>query len=134
MVIVSFAVWFINDRHETSNVSGCEIDSGSCTISLSGRDLKITFGPMPAKSLTPMQLTIEVQGQQPDDIWVDIQGTDMYMGINQFKLTPSGKTWQGTTELAVCTTDQMRWLARVYVGFSGQAQQTFNLYFHSEAS
>lgn len=45
----------------------------------------------------------------------------MFMGVNQIPMTqqPDG-TWQATTELAVCTTGKMVWLANIIIERANQ--------------
>lgn len=134
LIILSGTAWVLNDSLFSFKDPQCDINSGRCLISLEDRDLEITLGPMPAKSLIPMQLSIMTTGQQPSHIWADVQGVDMYMGINQFELKQTDHGWQGITELAVCTTDMMKWVIAVYLSVEGQPQQRVNLYFDSEVS
>ena len=68
---------------------------------------------MPARSLNKMTLTADTELPGVNRVWVDLQGADMYMGVNQFEMKETEGLWQGQTELAVCTTDTMTWLATV---------------------
>lgn len=83
----------------------CDLQSGPCQT---GR-FNVSLGPTPIESLKPLTLTLEDSDTSWEQITADLQGVDMYMGQNRIHLarTPSG--WQGTTELAVCTTGTMRW-------------------------
>ena len=62
-----------------------------------------------------MRLELTTSNRNISKVWVDLQGVDMFMGVNQFELVHTGNAWQGITELAVCTTGKMRWLARVII-------------------
>jgi hypothetical protein len=112
--IAALSFWSLQNAN-TDTTASCEIDSGKCEFTLDQQDYQISFGPMPAKSLQPMRLELATSNRNITKVWVDLQGVDMYMGVNQFELTDIGNSWQGTTELAVCTTGKMRWLARVII-------------------
>ena len=112
--IAALSFWSLQNT-KTDNTANCEIDSGKCEFSLDQQDYQISFGPMPAKALQPMKLELTTSNRNVAKVWVDLQGVDMYMGVNQFELTDIGNSWQGTTELAVCTTGKMHWLARVII-------------------
>jgi hypothetical protein len=68
---------------------------------------------MPARSLNNMTLVAETNLPGINRVWVDLQGADMYMGVNQFELENIESQWQGQTQLAVCTTGTMTWIAKV---------------------
>ena len=94
-------------------VSHCDINSGRCEVVNDDIRYHFTLGPMPARSLNSMTLTAETDLPEVNRVWVDLQGADMYMGVNQFEMEKSDHLWQGKTQLAVCTTGTMTWLAKV---------------------
>ena len=112
--IAALSFWSLQNAN-TDTTASCEIDTGNCHFSLDQQDYQISFGPMPARALQPMKLELTTSNRKIAKVWVDLQGVDMYMGVNQFELTDIGDSWKGTTELAVCTTGKMRWLARVII-------------------
>ena len=112
--IAALSFWSLQNAN-TDTTASCEIDSGKCQFSHDQHDYQISFGPMPARALQPMELELTTSNRNIAKVWVDLQGVDMYMGVNQFELTDIGDSWKGTTELAVCTTGKMRWLARVII-------------------
>lgn len=88
----------------------CDLQQGSCNIKLGTGILQVDAGPLPLRSLNPLNLTLQFEGEQPEQITAELQGAEMYMGINRFELNPDGQgNWYGKTELAVCTTGTMRW-------------------------
>ena len=112
--IAALSFWSLQNAN-TDTTASCEIDSGKCEFTLDQQDYQISFSPMPAKALQPMRLELATSNRNIAKVWLDLQGVDMYMGVNQFELTDIGNSWQGTTELAVCATGKMRWLARVII-------------------
>jgi hypothetical protein len=129
--IAALSIWSLQNS-STGTTASCEIDSGKCQFSLDQHNYQISFGPMPARALQPMRLELATSNRNIAKIWVDLQGVDMYMGVNQFELTDIENGWQGTTELAVCTTGKMRWLARVIVEQTRGDTLFFDLTFDAE--
>ena len=112
--IAALSFWSLQNS-STGTTASCEIDSGKCQFSLDQQNYQISFGPMPARALQPMRLELTTSNRNISKVWVDLQGVDMFMGVNQFELVHTGNAWPGITELAVCTTGKMRWLARVII-------------------
>lgn len=110
---IAFLSWALQDYKNAESMSGCDINSGQCEVFRHDIQYRFTLGPMPARSLNNMTLTAETNLPGVDRVWVDLQGADMYMGVNQFELHASKKAWEGSTQLAVCTTGTMTWLANV---------------------
>lgn len=105
------------------NTERCDLNLGTCEVQVGKRQLKLTLSPTPAKSLTPLQFHAEISGSQPDRVWLDIQGDEMYMGINQPEMKLNQGTWMTTTELAVCSTDKMVWRVTLIIIDSDQQLQ-----------
>ena len=110
---VVLLIWASQRFLEPQTVSHCDINSGKCDVVNDGIEYRFTLGPMPAQSLTTMTLTAETNLTGVNRVWVDLQGADMYMGVNQFEMEQSEQLWQGKTQLAICTTGTMTWLAKV---------------------
>ena len=129
--LAALSFWSLQNS-DTDTTTGCAIDSGKCQFSHDQQDYQISFGPMPAKALQPMRLELATSNRNITKVWVDLQGVDMYMGVNQFELADTGNGWQGTTELAVCTTGKMRWLARLIIEQSQGETLFIDLTFDAE--
>lgn len=113
MLGIVLLIWASQRFLDTKSVTGCNINSGQCNVVSNDVQYRFTLGPMPAKSLNNMTLTAETNLSGVNRVWVDLQGADMYMGVNQFELNEVSSVWQGVTQLAVCTTGTMTWLAKV---------------------
>ena len=99
-----------------AQVMACDINLESCQLDLNeGQRLSLTMNPAPAASLTPLTFTLAVAGEQPQGVWLDLQGAEEYMGINQTPFIFKEGVWRGTTELAVCTTGRMLWQGRLII-------------------
>ena len=129
--IAALSFWSLN-KSSTGTTASCAIDSGNCQLTVAQHSYQVSFGPMPARALQPMTLELAASNTNITKVWVDLQGVDMYMGVNQFELTDIGNGWQGTTELAVCTTGKMRWLARVIIEQSQGETLFIDLTFDAE--
>lgn len=96
----------------------CDLHTGACIASRGNQQLQLRVTPGPLASLKPLEVEVRLQQLDARQVMLDLQGVDMYMGLNQIHLTQDEERpdiWRGTTELAVCTTGEMTWRASVYV-------------------
>ncbi|WP_432695820.1 hypothetical protein ACQUQP_14930 [Marinobacterium sp. YM272] len=94
----------------------CDIAEQRCVIQDRGIKLAFALSPTPLHSATPLTAMLEIEGIPVRRVILSLEGRDMYMGINETELRPSGSNlWQGKTELAVCTTGQMVWRAALLI-------------------
>ncbi|SIS59781.1 hypothetical protein [Neptunomonas antarctica] len=124
----------ILDKEETphtfSVIEPCDLKQAACTATQGNKSITLEARPKNIVSLMPINFTVKLKNIEAHTVVLDITGKDMYMGINQIKLTPrtddsySKETvsdgtdtketvWEGTTELAICTTGSMLWQAAV---------------------
>lgn len=101
----------------------CDLQQGPCRVTLAEGTLQLEASPRPLRSLTPIDLRVQLDGLQARQIQADLQGAEMYMGVNRFALQPAGDHWQGRTELAVCTTGTMRWQLTLEIATDDGLQQ-----------
>ena len=72
-------------------------------------------------TLKPIDFEVSVEGIQAEAVLVDLQGTEMYMGINQTELQPASQNpglFTGQGALGACVTGEMGWRATVLVNTS----------------
>ena len=100
---------------ELSTVAQCDLTKGACYAKLDEVEIALSIEPKQFSSLKPLLFTAEISGLDATEAILDLQGKEMYMGINQTPLTlnPNTQVWTGVTELAVCTTGSMLWQASV---------------------
>ena len=116
-----------------AQVMACDINLESCLLDLNkGQQLLLTMNPAPAASLTPLTFTLAVTGEQPQGVWLDLQGTEEFMGINQTVFNFSGTEWIGKTELAVCTTGRMTWKGRLMITHRSGETLPVDFFFEAE--
>lgn len=112
------AVWvgssmFSLPTHEATGVkSHCDINRQACTVNMGQARLTLDIQPRPIRSMTPLNYQVTIEGGDASEVMVNLQGSEMFMGINQTALTAvEGKpgVFQGVGQLAVCTTGEMLW-------------------------
>jgi len=126
IIVALIAGWFLADYFSLAKNSipgqlsnpNCDISQSSCTAS--GGDIAITLdvSPKNIRSLQAMNFKVSVNGLEAESALVDLQGTEMYMGINQTPLeqNPQQKTlFSGKGQLGACVTGEMGWRATVLV-------------------
>ncbi|SFG95090.1 hypothetical protein [Neptunomonas qingdaonensis] len=98
-----------------SLAEGCDLNNGPCTASQGNKSISVAITPEKISSLVPLVFSVTLTNINAQSVILDLQGKDMFMGINQIKLSPAsdGNTWEGTAELAVCTTNTMFWRASI---------------------
>lgn len=96
----------------------CDLHTGACIASRGNQQLQLRMTPGPLESLKPLEVEVRLQHLDARQVMFDLQGVEMYMGLNQIHLVQDEERpdiWRGNTELAVCTTGEMTWRASVYV-------------------
>lgn len=126
LAVLAGATWYQQSMVSPGAVRhDCDLQQGSCQLKVGDGTLRLEAGPLPLRSLSPLKLSLSLDGMDARRIRADLQGAEMYMGINQFELEPAtdpktsgadktdlpirSQHWQGKTELAVCTTGSMVW-------------------------
>lgn len=92
--------------------SDCDLTRQSCTVQMDQVTLTLEIQPHPISTLTPLNYRVIIEGVDVSEVIVSLQGVEMFMGINQTALTAiEGQPglFEGTGELAICTTGEMLW-------------------------
>lgn len=96
--------------------SGCNIKKSICSATLNDQSISVAVNPQAISSTIPLTFTVQLAGINADAVNLSLEGVDMFMGLNQTQLSPVPDKpgfWRGVTEIAVCTTGEMVWRARV---------------------
>ena len=96
----------------------CNLHQGVCVASSGKQLVQLSMTPGPLVSMQPLSIEVRLQHFDARQVMLDLQGIEMYMGLNQTQLQQDPErpdVWRGTTELAVCTTGEMTWRASVYI-------------------
>ena len=96
----------------------CDLGQGPCEARRGDDWLRLGIeGPLDAHR--PLPLRVEIS-KPADQVAVDFQGVEMFMGHNHFVLQPQADgSYRGEGRLPVCTTGTMRWRARVLITRGG---------------
>lgn len=96
--------------------ANCDLRVGACRADLP--DASVTFAISPPELPLMKTLTLEVVLQPPGarEVFVDIRGLNMDMGVNRTRLAQvENGVWQGETILPVCSQRRMEWEAAVQI-------------------
>lgn len=104
------ALWLQQASDTKANVVDCDLLGGPCEFETPEGLASLELIPLPISSAAPFQLSVSYPGDAPDSVWVDLQGKEMYMGVNQVNLLQRGSVWQAEANLGICTTGTMRWV------------------------
>lgn len=109
--------------------SNCSIKHSDCSATLDTRSIAVDVSPREIRSAVPLTFHVKLDGIDATEVNLSLEGQDMYMGLNQISLTPVANqpgVWSGVTELAICTTGEMSWRARIV---AQQDQQQLEAHF-----
>lgn len=107
-----------NDPFDLFAAPPCDLGQGPCEARRGQTWLRLGIeGPLDAHQ--PLPLRVEIS-EPADQVAVDFQGVEMFMGHNRFVLKPQPDgSYRGEGRLPVCTTGAMRWRARVLITRGG---------------
>ena len=93
----------------------CDLNLQACTAELpSGLRVSLDLQPRPMPTLQPLEVRLELTGQDPEWVELDLAGVEMYMGFNRSRLERVGPgSYRGETVLPVCASEAMTWAATV---------------------
>ncbi|MBE9397942.1 hypothetical protein IOQ59_11805 [Pontibacterium sp. N1Y112] len=109
--------------------SNCSIKHSDCSATLDTRSIVVDVSPREIRSAVPLTFNVTLDGIDATEVNLSLEGQDMYMGLNQISLIPVANqpgVWSGVTELAICTTGEMSWRARIV---AQQDQQQLEAHF-----
>lgn len=103
------------------HAAGCLLNHHRCSAREKEQQVELSVEADTIQSLTPLPFVAALSGLEADTVTLVLEGKEMFMGVNQIPMTqqPDG-TWQATTELAVCTTGKMVWLANIIIERANQ--------------
>lgn len=110
-----------------SSPAGCDISRQSCTVRQGELSITLDILPRKIRSMVPLEYRVQVTGAEVQEVMLDMQGVDMFMGLNQTLLKASPDQpglYTGSGELGVCTTGEMTWRATVSVATADGLVQT----------
>lgn len=129
LVAALVVLWQFAERFELLGSSdmqlsspACDVRQGACTAhgKVNGEDVSIRLEAL-TDNIASLQTTdwqIQVTGITADNLVLDLQGVEMFMGPNQNTFSPvisQPGLFDGQATLGVCTTGEMLWRATVLV-------------------
>ncbi|ABC29805.1 conserved hypothetical protein [Hahella chejuensis KCTC 2396] len=98
------------------NAVECTPGQGECRVPVNEGSVSFSFGDEPIRPARAFPIRLQLQGVKADQIRVDFEGADMYMGLNQTRLTQMADgSYQGEGYLPVCITGRMAWRATIFI-------------------
>ncbi|SEI46861.1 hypothetical protein SAMN05421831_102185 [Allopseudospirillum japonicum] len=93
----------------------CALETqGSCESQIHSAKVRLTVPPNSLKVLTPIPIEVHTELAKVQEVILDFQGRDMYMGINRYPLSrKSDHLYTGEGILSICTDEDMVWRARI---------------------
>lgn len=118
IAVAGFKLWpMINPQVITTLPfdPGCDLQSGPCVTEMAdGKRVTLSIEPRPIPLVEPLQFQVKLDGVQADNVFVDIQGLGMKMGINRPQLQQqNAKQFSGGGMLPVCIRNSMEWEVKV---------------------
>lgn len=106
----------------------CDLNRRACTADLpSGGQALLDLEPRPMPTLEPLAVTLQLTGQDPEWVELDLTGVEMYMGFNRARLERVAPgSYRGEAMLPVCASESMTWAATLLPeGAAEQGQVQF---------
>lgn len=128
-LVVLILVWQLPDWLATANqpdqtrlkAERCLLNQQSCTASGAEQSISLKVSTDTIRSLTPLPFVASLSGMEAESVTLVLEGKEMFMGVNQVSMSQQHDgSWHATTELAVCTTGKMVWLANVIIERTNQ--------------
>lgn len=91
----------------------CDLNRSACAAELpSGGRALLDLEPRPMPTLEPLAVTLQLTGEDPEWVELDLTGVEMYMGFNRARLERVGPgSYRGEAVLPVCASESMTWAA-----------------------
>lgn len=101
----------------------CQLHTDSCIAKMGQAFVKLKISPHPIPIARPLGIEVETKNLSIQKIELDITGQNMYMGYNRVTLTStSPNRFVGTSMLAFCTNQNMRWQITLMVHLANGKQ------------
>jgi hypothetical protein len=109
----------------------CPLTQG-CVASDGARRVELRLDGAPQGG-EPLRFSLQLHGFSPDQVALDLQGVEMFMGHNRYPLTPVvDGAYRAELPLPVCSGGRMQWRARVLLQ-QGERTEWADFNFWAEA-
>ena len=93
-------------------VGACDLGAGPCRAELGpGASVEVTLAPRPIPLAQPLGARVALHGLAPARGELRIRSTTMKMGLTRIQLEPHEGALAGESQLPVCVSGPMTWLA-----------------------
>lgn len=100
--------------------AGCQLPQQSCQANDGSRSIRFRIDSEELSSHQALPLQVWLEGFQPSQVTVKLQGVEMYMGENTATLKrQSDGSYRTKIQLPVCTTGTMLWRAQILITETG---------------
>ena len=94
----------------------CDFQQEPCKVIRGNQQIILAIETETIASFSPLEFRIQLVGLGADEVAIDFQGVDMFMGINQLDLTrQTDGSYTGTKILSGHVDQSMMWRAKVFV-------------------
>ena len=94
----------------------CDFQQESCMVIRENQQIILAIETEIIASFSPLEFRVKLVGLGADEVAIDFQGVDMFMGINQLDLTrQTDGSYTGTKILSGHVDQSMMWRAKVFV-------------------
>jgi hypothetical protein len=101
---------------------GCDLNNSSCLAQDNSQSISLSIDTDSIHSAKALPFIVTLADIKAEQVMVDLQGKEMFMGLNQVMMKPVPGTdnqWQADVTLAVCTTGTMTWVATIKTEANG---------------
>ncbi len=127
-LLIALALWWIQrtPTHPIVNIElakNCQLHHQACHINHEGMMFSLDITPKPIPVAKQLNVTAMINGTNPTQVQLDINGSNMYMGYNRITLKQQEDgSWTGKSLLAFCTIDAMQWQLTLLVDLPDGSQ------------
>ncbi|MEH6651988.1 MAG: hypothetical protein V7707_18355 [Motiliproteus sp.] len=126
-LLLAISLWFGQNWLAQQNNSplfapqaGCQLPQQSCLASDGAHSIRFSIDSEELSSHQPLPLQVWLEGFNPSQVTVKLQGVEMYMGENNATLQlQSDGSYRTDIQLPACTTGTMLWRAQILITETG---------------
>lgn len=106
---------------QLTTVEPCNLHQGPCTARYGKQLMRFSITGPALNSEHQLNFAVQLDNIEADQVSLQLQGKDMYMGENRYILQPPSKakpgaaTFSAAGQLPACTTGTMVWIAQLNI-------------------
>lgn len=92
----------------------CQFGKATCVGSKNNISISVDASSEQLTAKEPFDITVTIDNLDSDQVWLELEGINMYMGVSRYRLQPLGDGQFGMTlRLPTCAVDEMNWKASI---------------------